>query len=151
MADKEKKTLTILQHGTPDAKKTPIKAKDGDFEGTYYVWNTTLAKPDEGPLYAVGQTAEYIVEDKPYNNQSQLFLWRPKGGGGGGRGGGQAKADPLKMEGMKQGNHLNNSAIAMQLAVTILGPGQDLNDYRKVAFDLCNAMVQNCAAFKGLK
>ena len=148
---KTKKTLTIVKIGKADTAKTPIKATEDGVEGVFYVWNKTLADEKQAPLYAEGVTAEFTVEDKPYQNKPQLFIWRPQGGGGGRGGGGVAKADPLKMEGQKLGNHLNNSAAAMQCAVTILGPGQDINAYREVALDLCKAMVENCTAFKGMK
>jgi len=77
MADAVKTKLKITQHGKADSKKTPVKATDNGVEGVYYVWNATLAKADEAPLYEVGVEAEFNVENKPYNGADQLFLWRP--------------------------------------------------------------------------
>jgi len=126
----------------------------GGKTGDIKAWNNDAEGIEPGHVFQSGETEKkppYNRPDAPPNEHETWIKSPPKSGGG--RGGGPAKSDPVKNEIIQKANKNNNDTIAyasnlkaavscMEMAVTTLGPGLDVNEYRNRGLDIFQAVKE---------
>lgn len=117
----------------------------GGKQGDIKAWKNDAEGIAEGHIFQSGETEKkppYNKPNAPIKDHETWLKSPPKS-----RGGGQPKSDPAKNKVIADANANNNATMAYssnlkaavtcaELSVQILGPGQDINKYREVAFDI---------------
>lgn len=129
------KELTITKITAKGAKVSEVA---GTIQGTAV---TLKAWSGDITSWAVGQVVPVETEMRPGYNGGPEERWiksPPKARGGGA--GGPAKSDPAKNANIAATNALNNATNCVQMAVTLHGPGADLNAVRATAAELASVV-----------
>jgi len=135
-----------------------IGGKTGDIKA----WNNDAEGIEPGYVFQSGETEKKPPYNKPNAPANEHETWiksPPKSGGRGGGGAGMQEASKAKNAVIEKTSATKNASIehasnlkaavsCMEMAVTTLGPGLDVNEYRSRGLDIFQA-VQEIANIGG--